>query len=363
MIFYDFRHSANPNTGLARYSWSVLTTIINDQTIFVKVLIDNQCPEKIKNYLISCQNIELIELDFGAFSWKNIFLQRKLSISSNDLFVFPHFNPPLFLKNVVFVVHDLLPLVIEDYMSSLSMLKKWYFAAHLSVALRRFTCITVSETTKNDLRRYLPKSHKKAKKIKVIHEDIPIEYPKNQNLKLNLEREGFLFYVGDWRPHKNIEGMLELYRRLRTKGFHGKFIIAGSSKEFTSQNLARKIKLAEGVEYVGKLSDDELKLYLLKCRSLFFLTHYEGFGLPILEAGFLGKKVITNCIGGAAEISPPWAFNMVSRNASEDVVDELLTYLQSDLTLSGEQISAFRAKFNWNYTAKYILEEVNNVWN
>ena len=360
MIYYDFRHYSKPNTGLARYSWSVLSTIIDiapDSTKF-KVLIEKGFAENIIALFSSNKNIQFIELDYGPFNWKNIFLHRKLALKPEDLFVYPHFNPPLFLKNAVFVIHDLLPLIIKDYFGSNKTAKRFYFKVYLSYVIRKYHCITVSRATLNDISCLLPKAYLKAKNMKVIHEDIPLPYPNSNSYKKSTigNKNDFIFYIGDWRAHKNLLGMIDLYSKMVDKGLDKEFLIAGSSNDFSSLGIMKKIIETPGVKYIGHLSDRELDDHLNNCSALFFLTHYEGFGLPILEAGFRGKKIITNNLGGAPEIAPSWAFKLNSRVCEEHTLDMLIEYINSRQTLSQSQINEYKAMFSWMNTADYILK-------
>lgn len=59
----------------------------------------------------------------------------------------------------------------------------------------------------------------------------------------------------------------------------------------------------ERVTYVGRVSDEELVSLYQNAVCLAYVSLYEGFGLPILEAFKLGTPVVTSNIGSMKEIA------------------------------------------------------------
>jgi glycosyltransferase involved in cell wall biosynthesis len=60
---------------------------------------------------------------------------------------------------------------------------------------------------------------------------------------------------------------------------------------------------ANGVRWLGEVSDDELVRLLRGARALVYPSLYEGFGIPILEAMALGTPVVTSAGGATEEVA------------------------------------------------------------
>ena len=141
---------------------------------------------------------------------------------------------------------------------------------------------TISETTKDELRRWVGKL---ADKVIVIpncvrEEFVPDVKPFNKKCPVVLQ-------VGTgW--NKNLIGV--------ARGLIGtpcRIEIIGPIDSFQRAALrASHVNFRE----LGRISDDELLAAYRRCDLLVFASHYEGFGLPILEAQAIGRPVVTSDI-------------------------------------------------------------------
>ena len=247
-IIYDARHFEDYYSGLSRYAFSVLKELIISKgfnkldIIFNKnynyennplfLEIQNQCNE----------NTEFIYLDAPIFSFKhNITISKYVNNTDCDLYFYPHFDIPLFVKKKsIFVIHDLFPLVLENYILKFAFLKKLYFKLLIYINLSKSNtqCIAVSKTTKNDIFRFFGSRFED--KIEVIYEDSFTndnnEVFNEENLLNIINNKKYLFYIGGRRKHKNLKQMIDIFNVLIDKNmFDGYFLIAGSKKNFDLQ--------------------------------------------------------------------------------------------------------------------------------
>jgi glycosyltransferase involved in cell wall biosynthesis len=59
----------------------------------------------------------------------------------------------------------------------------------------------------------------------------------------------------------------------------------------------------DGVQWLGEVDDDELARLYRGARCVAYLSLYEGFGLPVLEAMACGAPVVAGRTGAAEEVS------------------------------------------------------------
>lgn len=102
-----------------------------------------------------------------------------------------------------------------------------------------------------------------------------------------LEPGGYSLFVGTIEPRKNIEALLDAYGRLPLAlrqrwpliltGYHG----------WRSESIHSRIAQAQQqgwARYLGFAASEDLPLLFAGARLFTFPSHYEGFGLPVLEA-------------------------------------------------------------------------------
>jgi glycosyltransferase involved in cell wall biosynthesis len=113
------------------------------------------------------------------------------------------------------------------------------------------------------------------------------------------------------QAHKNVETCIHALASLPATT---KMVVVGSGKYIDNQlrPTASALGLQERILFAGRVSAEQLSGLYRRALGLVFLSRYEGFGLPILEAMQVGCPVIcSNCCslpevaGDAAVILPP----------------------------------------------------------
>lgn len=306
------------------------------------------------------QNIK--ELDYELVDVKNT------NLSGYDLIHYQKFNPyfisfPLNKKiKSVITIHDLIPLIYpKQYPAGIK--GKIIFQIQKLLIGQMDAIITISETSKKDICRFLGVS---PEKVKVIYLAADKNFKRLEKGKWESEikekyslPDKFVLYVGDVNYNKNISTLAEAANNAKIP-----LVIVG--KRATELNFDRKHvenrPFARFLEKFGKEKDikrlgfvndeDLIKIYNLAtiyCQPSF----YEGFGLPILEAMACGTPVIAAKNNCHVEIGAD-AVLLADPKSSQNMAEKI-TFLLRDENERQELIEkGFNRvkKFNWEKTAK-----------
>lgn len=357
-ILFDARHIENEYSGLARYTYSLLEGLISVKRDGQKVVVvlrnidyeGNTLYKKIIDLLSFDDSIEYRCVKYKNFSFGNYFFMRKFVNKYQGFeYVYPHFDKPLGVSiRSKSIFHDLFPLVVDGYFVNNSLLKSFafYLLCTFTLISRKNEIIAISNSTRSDILKFFPFIDKN--KVRVVLSSDCLAFCSDI-----VAREGkYLFYIGDRRPHKNLKKMLDIFKVLKEKYFYdGEFIIAGSEEnhEFC---LDQYIEGMEGVKVLGKLDDRSLQEYYKGMDSLFFLSKYEGFGLPVLEAARFNSKVITSNISSLPEVSPESALLISPFDDSQVSAKAIDEYLKKNVGIDN---SKFLSSFSWQNTALGIF--------
>ncbi len=365
-IIYDARHFEDYYSGLSRYSFSVIKELIFENNFNkLDVIFNSNCDYSTNplfnqlTELAKHSKIKFVYLNANIFSFKQHLIVAKYVNRSNcDRYFYPHFDSPVFLKKkVIFVVHDLFPLVLDSYVLKFSFLKRIYFRLiiHINLFKKNTQCIAVSKTTKKDLVKFF--GRKFVNKITVIYEDSFSDANScsepTKNLLEIIDEKKYLFYIGGRRRHKNLKQMIDIFSLLmKEKLYDGYFIIAGSSKDFYF-DLEDYIKNKKNIIVLGKINDSELSYLYSNMDALFFLSKYEGFGLPIIESAKYNKKIITTSLGACGEISPSTSLKLNIESDDFKLAKIISQYLFEEFEIDND---IYLNSFSWAKTSRHIIE-------
>lgn len=364
-LIFDARTIAHEFTGLGRYTACLLFALLeqaDSSRCEIEVLLDNSIKNK-KNTFLNRINRYVEEgycrihfLNAPAVSLRQQWVvPRFVNKLHGDQYFYPHFDLPLAVRiPSTFVVHDLFPLVVDNYVQRMAWAKKMYFGKMLRLSAKlAHRCVAVSETTKRDLLRFLGVNFNS--KVEVAPEGptlsaSALDFSKLEKFCENNQR--FLLYVGDRRPHKNLKRVIDLYKTMRTSyGYEGALILVGSTKNFNF-DVDEYISNEPYIYCMGNMSDTELATMYSHADALVFLSHYEGFGLPVLEASKFGCKLLLSDGGSLPEVAPPSACILPNSMPLGDAASRAMNHLsKSKLPIS----DIYWSKYSWSNAAKIIF--------
>lgn len=138
-------------------------------------------------------------------------------------------------------------------------------------------------------------------------------FPPLATPKADVRRDGPILVLGTNGERKNIEFLLEAYRK---SAIARPLVIVGPLNAYAADLAARYASLS-GVTFTGPLSEQEISVLLGKARCLAFPSRSEGFGLPIVEAMVHGCPVICANSGAMAEVAGHAAITFTLGNLDE----------------------------------------------
>lgn len=118
--------------------------------------------------------------------------------------------------------------------------------------------------------------------------------------------ESFLLAVGTLEPRKNLSGVLAAHRALRARWPDAPDLVVAGGPGWRTRGLGFEIdelNQTPGVKWLGFASDETLAGLYSNALALVLPSHYEGFGLPVLEAMASGCPVVTSRRGGLPEVA------------------------------------------------------------
>ncbi len=159
------------------------------------------------------------------------------------------------------------------------------------------TIIVASQNTRNDLVAHFPEV---SERVEVVYQGTQYE---GRQAALGSETDPYYLIVGSITQRKNIELIVKTYAEMKPEARLQVKIVgrATSHKEI----LLRQMKeggVADSFEFLGQVSNQVLWNLYSGARALLFPSHYEGFGIPIIEALAAGVPVIGNASSSIPEI-------------------------------------------------------------
>ena len=226
--------------------------------------------------------------------------------------------------------------------------------------------IAISECTRND-----------AVRILGLREDfIQVIYPGVsdaffQITESDIERtrqryalpERYLLFVGCVEPRKNLAGVLDAWELLPLSMRDDCQLIAvGLLGWEKNETTARLLQGRRGIRYLGYVPEEDLPAIMAAATGFVYPSHYEGFGLPVIQAMAAGTPVITSNVSSLPEIAGDAALFVNPRCAGE-ISDAVRQVLSSASLCQGMRARGIKRaeRFRWDACAKQSLSFFHKV--
>jgi glycosyltransferase involved in cell wall biosynthesis len=226
-----------------------------------------------------------------------------------DLLHSPDFIPPFTGRfQRVITVHDLNFLYYPQFLTAQS---RRYYNDQIARAVQIADHILAdSHATRLDLIKLLNVPEEKitvvwlAPNVEVYHPLSDHELAAARD-RLQLP-DRFILFAGTLEPRKNVAGLLRAYRLLREHDPHAPDLILAGSRGWLfdeTRALIDDLHLNDHVRWIDSPPDHDLAALYAAATVFALPSHYEGFGLTVLEAMACGVPCIISDRGSLPEIA------------------------------------------------------------
>lgn len=279
--FIDFRPS-----GIGSYTRRLMHIRKFDGIIVKKSIWESELKREFENKFDVIQFSDVHPMSLLSTM---VYFKLLLKVPSFRI-LYPHYAAPIFFwRRTIVVVHDLFPLSVPGYYKNKAWIKIMHFQLMMFLNVQVESIIYASEITRNGITSRYQKLAKKHSEI-----FLPIylctDYRKK---KIDQSSEIKLIYIGDCRPHKNIDHILNVVEVLRTE-FKISFVFIGPvDKYFEFYRQSLEVINAQVFSSIS----ESVKSKLLKSSDvLISLSSDEGFGIPPHEAANYGLSLLLSDI-------------------------------------------------------------------
>jgi glycosyltransferase involved in cell wall biosynthesis len=261
-------------------------------------------------------------------------------ISRRSWWLSPSYNCPIgFSARSIITVHDLMHIRYPPYRNTKNSI---YYEGLVKPVCRQAPLVfTVSNFTKSEICEWanIP-AHKVVVVPNGVHE---VFSPRGEAAHWPWP---YVFYIGDRKPHKNLPVVLEAFARAQLDK-EVRLLLSGVMTEELAQ-LAERFAIADRLVCAGFIPEQNLPATFRSALAVMMPSHYEGFGLPALEAMACGTPAIVGNTTAMPEVVGE-AGVCVNPQKIDDIA-EALNHLLSDVPFRQQKVAAGlvqASRYNW----------------
>ncbi len=236
-------------------------------------------------------------------------LEFFLGLRRYDFLVFPNFVavPTIRRTPYAVAVHDMAFIDKPEYLSDAN---RAYLERFVERSVRHCSAVlTISEFTKSRI-----VSHYKVDPSVVTVLPIPYEKPQHSGKVSDkikdLIKKPYILYVGTIEPRKNLDGLLNAFAQTSESTRADTQVIFAGGMGWKTEKITAAIESTKdkiNLTLTGYISDTD-RDYLYQYAALVCIpSHYEGFGMQLLEAMYYKRKLLLSSIPVFHEVAGDYA--------------------------------------------------------
>ena len=302
--------------------------------------------------------------------WTTFVFPFKVLKEKADKALIPNFTLLLLkFRPTIVIMHDLIEFNVPDKFSKKKMFYRTKLADPITAKMATHI-ITVSENSKKDIMKFLGI---KERKITVIYNGVDqkkfakMNHNKAVDILANKKwPKQYLLYAGTIdHPGKNAMNVIKAFEELKnTDNYSGQLILAGmpGAGFEVVEEYVNKSNYKDEIVITGFVSDEELVALYSECDVFCFVSLYEGFGIPPLEALACRAKVIVSNTSSLPEVVGSVGMTVDPTSVNELCQAIIKTLEQEDSSDKNVEDREVHLKnYNWSELAKQFEDVLNKV--
>lgn len=374
-IGIDARSLEGNQTGVGRYLNNLLESWGCQARHRIILYFKNEIP-KIGILEKPCYIKKILPSPFGIKSnvlFQHFLLPREARKSKIDILFSPSYILPIFYSGKTAVmIHDI---SFEIYPQNLKFIDKLFLKKAAKISAKKTNAILApSEFSKKEIIKHYRVPAEKVH-VTLLSADYKfLNAKKSKQFKTIGEKTGagekFILSVGTIFNRRHTDALIDSFLLVAKKIKNYNLLIVGKNATEPFMDIDKKIKDANrklsrnAILHRDSVPGETLPPLFAAAEALIYLSDYEGFGLPPLEAALSETPVITSDIPAIKEIMGDGSAIFIKSNTDKEEIARAIETIITDKNQRTKLIiqALERAKsFNWNDCAKKtmnILEEI-----
>lgn len=273
------------------------------------------------------------------------------------------FSPDGFLSLMtgvpqVNVMHDLSFELPDPDMGKLY--SKYYRYFFPKFAKKSSQIITVSQYSKSDIiTRYGINENKVSVALNGASDAFTVEGEKH------VESHPYFLYAGAIQPRKNLSGLLQAFDLFKGRTGLPHLLVLTGRKAWNFEDIIKtygSMRYKKDVVFTGFVSEEKLAALYRGATALCYVSFFEGFGLPILEAMNCGTAVIVSETSSMPEVCGPAGY-FIDPGNPESIAAKMQKVVE-DPQLRQNNIAVglkFKEQFSWDKTTEICWNALKNA--
>ena len=344
-ILYDGPFSANPKGGIVRYFYQISKGISKENDVFFSRKHHGRFAKEVN--LPPFAHFRPHRISFYLeYLWFRLFSSYKIDIVHPTEF---QLSPTgsFYLKKGAKLVITLHDLIHERFGAPGNLYSK---VSRTNFYNQADGYIFVSKSTRDDFSEFYPELFESRTSKVISHGcNFPVNEQKNKN-----RRKQFLF-VGSREGYKNFTTAAQAFCKLADANKDCRFVVAGSPPKLSELIILKNYE--NRISWIEFPDEERLRSLYGESVALLYVSEYEGFGMPLLEAMSQGCIPIAGNHSSVPEVLGD-AGLIVNTNSVSEVTSAMYNCITDTKFVENLQKKGFSRinEFDWYSTARKTLK-------